>query len=134
MARLEELGGPQQIVEHHLIEALGALTPGEQAVAADAFIFLVTRSRTKVAHTASDLAEWTKRPEPEVAAVLEKLCRGESGRILRTVAAPGSETERRGTSSSTISSPSRSSTGAAATRRTGPGARRTGSSPVSEAC
>ncbi len=92
VARLEELGGPQQIVEHHLLEALGALTPAEQAVAADAFIFLVTRSRTKVAHTASDLAEWTRRPEPDVAAVLEKLCRGESGRILRTVAAPGSET------------------------------------------
>ena len=91
VARLEELGGPQQIVEHHLLEALGALTPAEQAVAADAFIFLVTRSKTKVAHTASDLAEWTKRPEPEVAAVLEKLCSGESGRILRTVAAPGSE-------------------------------------------
>jgi len=91
VARLQELGGPQQIVEHHLLEALGGLTPAEQAVAADAFVFLVTRSKTKVAHTASDLAEWTKRPEPEVAAVLEKLCRGENGRILRTVAVPGGE-------------------------------------------
>ena len=91
-ARLEELGGPQQIVENHLLEALRALTPGDQAVAADAFAFLVTRSRTKVAHSASDLAEWTKRPEPDVAAVLDKLCRGEGGRILRAVASPGSET------------------------------------------
>ena len=41
------------------------------------------RSRTKIAHPASDLAEWTQRPEPEVEAVLDKLCRGESGRILR---------------------------------------------------
>ena len=38
----------------------------EQAVAADLFRFLVTRSRTKIAHPASDLAEWTHRPEPEV--------------------------------------------------------------------
>ncbi len=50
------------------------------------FRFLVTRSKTKIAHPASDLAEWTGGPEPEVAAVLDKLCRGESGRILRAVA------------------------------------------------
>ena len=91
VARLDDLGGPQRIVENHLLEALGALTPGEQGVAADAFAFMVTRSRTKVAHTASDLAEWTKRPEPEVSAVLDKLCRGEGGRILRAVGSPAGE-------------------------------------------
>ena len=48
----------------------------------------MTRSKTKIAHSASDLAEWTDRPEPEVTAVLEKLCRGESGRILRAVRSP----------------------------------------------
>jgi WD40 repeat protein len=92
LARLEALGGAQQIVENHLLEALGKLTPGEQAVAADLFRFLVTRSKTKIAHSATDLAEWTKRPEPEVSAVLEKLCRGESGRILRSVSPPAGET------------------------------------------
>ena len=85
VARLEALGGAQQIVENHLREALRELTPADQAVAADLFRFLVTRSKTKIAHSASDLAEWTRRPEPEVLAVLETLCRGESGRILRHV-------------------------------------------------
>ena len=91
-ARLEALGGAQRIVENHLLEALGKLTPDEQAVAADCFRFLVTRSKTKIAHPSTDLAEWTKRPEPEVTAVLEKLCRGESGRILRSVSPPAGET------------------------------------------
>ena len=50
-------------------------------------------SKTKIAHSASDLAEWTKRPEPEVAAVLDKLCRGEHGRILRAVPPPADEPE-----------------------------------------
>ena len=92
LARLEALGGAQQIVENHLLEALGKLTPGEQAAAADLFRYLVTRSKTKIAHPATDLAEWTGRPEPEVTAVLEKLCRGESGRILRSVSPPAGET------------------------------------------
>ena len=62
LARLEALGGAQQIVENHLLDALGKLTPDEQAVAADVFRFLVTRSKTKIAHPASDLAEWTDGP------------------------------------------------------------------------
>jgi WD40 repeat protein len=84
--QLRALGGARRIVENHLLDALGSLTPAEQAVAADAFRFLVTRSKTKIAHPASDLAEWTNRPEPEVAAVLGKLSGAESGRILRAVA------------------------------------------------
>ncbi len=92
LARLEGLGGAQQIVENHLLEALGNLTPAEQSLAADLFRFLVTRSKTKIAHPSTDLAEWTKRPEPEVKAVLDKLCRGESGRIVRPIAPPPGET------------------------------------------
>ena len=88
VARLDELGGAERIVENHLLEALGSLTPAEQAVAADLFRFLVTRSKTKIAHSVSDLAEWTGRPEPEAGAVLDKLCRGESGRILRRIPPP----------------------------------------------
>jgi WD40 repeat protein len=91
LALLEGLGGAQQIVDNHLRQALGALTPAEQAVGADLFRFLVTRSKTKIAHSSSDLAEWTKRPEPEVAAVLDKLCRGESGRILRALSPTAAE-------------------------------------------
>ncbi len=86
LARLEALGGAARIVESHLLDALGRLTPDEQDTASDCFRFLVSRSKTKIAHPASDLAEWTGRPEPEVSAVLDKLCTGESGRILRAVA------------------------------------------------
>lgn len=92
VARLQSLGGAERIVETHLHDALGALGQHEKAAAADLFRYLVTRSKTKIAHSASDLAEWTRRPEPEVTAVLEKLCRGESGRILRPVPPPN-ETE-----------------------------------------
>ena len=88
LARLEALGGAQQIVENHLLEALGGLTRHEQELAADLFRFMVTRSKAKIAHPASDLAEWTGRPEAEVTAVLEKLSRGESGRILRPIPPP----------------------------------------------
>ena len=88
LAGLAALGGPQQIVENHLLEALGALTPDEQSVAADLFRFLVTRSKTKIAHQVTDLAEWTGRAAPEVSEVLDKLCRGEGGRILRRVPPP----------------------------------------------
>jgi WD40 repeat protein len=80
---LTSLGGAQRIVETHLLDALGALDTREQELAALAFQYLVTRSRTKIAHSDSDLADWTKQPEPEVASVLEKLSRGETGRILR---------------------------------------------------
>jgi WD40 repeat protein len=88
LARLQALGGPQRIVENHLLEALGTLSAEEQVVAADLFRFLVTRSKTKIAHPASDLVEWTGRSEGEATTVLEKLSRPEGGRILRRVPPP----------------------------------------------
>ncbi len=88
LARLEQLGGARRIVENHLLEALAALSDDEREVAADVFRFLVTRSKTKIAHPASDLADWTGRPEPEVTTVLDKLTRAEGGRILRRIAPP----------------------------------------------
>jgi WD40 repeat protein len=84
-ATLADLGGAQQIVENHLLDALGELTPRERLIASALFRFLVTQSKTKISHSAMDLADWTRQPEPEVTAVLEKLCRRESGRILRRV-------------------------------------------------
>jgi WD40 repeat protein len=91
LVMLDRLGGAQQIVENHVLGALGALTPSEQAIASSLFRFLVTRSRTKIAHSATDLAEWTGTPEPEVTAVLDKLCRGDTGRILRRVLPPAGD-------------------------------------------
>jgi hypothetical protein len=93
LARLEELGGARRIVENHLLEALGRLTPAEQDAASDCFRFLVSSSKTKIAHPAADLAEWTRRPETQVAAVLDKLCSGASGRILRAVAPAADEAQ-----------------------------------------
>jgi WD40 repeat protein len=93
LARLQELGGAQRIVENHLLDALAALTRGEQAVAADLFRFLVSPSRRKIVQSVPDLVEWTGRPEAEVAAVLDKLSRGESGRILRAISPPPDESE-----------------------------------------
>ena len=86
LARLEALGGVTRIVENHLLDALGRLTPSEQDVAADCFKVLVSSSKTKFARSVSDLAEIKARPDAEVSAVLDKLCAAESGRILRAIA------------------------------------------------
>jgi predicted nuclease with TOPRIM domain len=88
--RLDSLGGAKQIVENHVREALGRLTRREQDTASDSFRFLVSSDRTKIAQRAADLANWTKRAESQVTAVLEKLSSGES-RILRAVAPAGME-------------------------------------------
>jgi len=94
LARLEALGGARQIVERHLLDALDRLSPAEQDTASDCFRFLVSSSKSKIAHPAADLAEWTRRPEPQVTTVLDKLCSGESGRILRAVAPAPDEATR----------------------------------------
>jgi hypothetical protein len=94
LGRLESLGGHRRIVESHVRGALGRLSPREQATAAACFRFLVTRATTKVALPAGDLAEWTRRPEPQVTAVLDKLCTGEGGRLLRAVALDAAENTR----------------------------------------
>jgi WD40 repeat protein/energy-coupling factor transporter ATP-binding protein EcfA2 len=88
LATLTELGGAQRIVETHLVDALGALSPREREIAADAFRYLVTSSRRRVVQAASDLSEWLSIPEEELVPVLEKLASGESGRILRPVPPP----------------------------------------------
>jgi WD40 repeat protein len=93
LALLEQLGGARRIVENHLLEALAALTPREQEVAADLFRFLVSPSKRKIAQSVSDLTEWTSRPEPEVEGVLKKLGRAEGGRILRAISPPAGENE-----------------------------------------
>ena len=96
LATLVQLGGAQRIVETHLVDALGALDPREQEIAADAFRYLVTSSRRRVVQAASDLSEWLAIPEEELVSVLEKLASGESGRILRPVPPPpGGEQEGR---------------------------------------
>ena len=84
---LERLGGAERIVRTHLDEAMQALSSTERDIAARLFRYLVTRSGSKVAHTAADLAEFAEVSEEEVSAVLERLTRGDV-RILRSVAPP----------------------------------------------
>jgi WD40 repeat protein len=79
---LQRLGGAAGIVETHLDAAMNALPPSERDIAARVFRYLVTKSRTKIAHRTSDLADWTEVPEGELTVVLEKLSSG-SARILR---------------------------------------------------
>jgi hypothetical protein len=81
---LDDLHGVSEIVTSHLNNALDGLSGKEQRVTAAVLPYLVTRSRTKVAHTVLDLCqpEFTGRHPSEVAPVLEKLA-AEPVRILR---------------------------------------------------
>ena len=87
---LTGLGGSQAIVSSHLTDALQGLEKRDQEAAADIFRYLVTPSKTKIAHRATDLAYWSKRDEADVRRVLEALSTGEQ-RILRSVPPPPDE-------------------------------------------
>ena len=80
---LRRLGGAEAIVSAHLERALGALPPREAAIATSALEFLVTPSRTKIAHSFGDLVGYTNESPVELQQVLELLA---SQRILRAVA------------------------------------------------
>ena len=62
LATLKELGGAQTIVRTHLDSAMKSLTAEEQDLAAQVFHYLVTPSRTKIAHLAEDLAAYAEQP------------------------------------------------------------------------
>ena len=81
---LERLGGAGAIVSNHLGQAMGQLSESDQAVAADVFRYLVTPSRTKIAHAAEDLAGFSGRPLEDVARVLRDLANSDR-RVLRAV-------------------------------------------------
>ncbi len=89
---LEQLEGAAKIVSNHLSKAMGQLSQEDQAVAADVFGFLVTPSRTKIAHAAEDLAVWAGRPQEQVARVLHELAASDRW-VLRAVP-PTSEEDR----------------------------------------
>jgi WD40 repeat protein len=80
---LEELGGAQKLARDRLDERIGRLTNAELDVAGKIFQFLVTRSGTKIAYTAADLADVAELRVEDVEPVLERLA-GDA-RILRTV-------------------------------------------------
>jgi WD40 repeat protein len=84
---LERLGETRGIVAAHVRRGLATLSEPEQDITAQAFRFLATRSGTKVAHTAADLAEFTGIRERTLERVLEKLIRAET-RILNRLPPP----------------------------------------------
>jgi Novel STAND NTPase 1/WD domain, G-beta repeat len=79
---LERLGGAQQIVEDHLEDAMAELSVDEQDVAARLFNHLVTPSGTKIAHEATDLADFGHVTTADLQPVLATLT---AGRILRSI-------------------------------------------------
>ncbi|MGA2483770.1 MAG: WD40 repeat domain-containing protein [Candidatus Acidiferrales bacterium] len=83
---LNRLGGARHIVETHLDKSMSALSAEEQNAAANVFHYLVTPSGTKIAQTLCDLAGYADFPQPQLAALLEKLSR--DSRILRQVESP----------------------------------------------
>jgi WD40 repeat protein len=89
---LERLGGARAIVGAHLERALGALPTREAAIATSALKFLVTPSRTKIAHSLGDLVDYTAESPVELQIVLDRLA---SQPILRAVAVDGDEGGRR---------------------------------------
>lgn len=78
---LDELGGAGQVVADHLERAIEALAPEQREIAARLFDHLVTPSGTKIAHAASDLAQFAGCGEEDVRRVVAVLA---DHRILRT--------------------------------------------------
>ena len=103
------LGGAAQVVADHLERAIEALDAEQRDIAAQLFDHLVTPSGTKIAHEASDLAEFAGGSEAAVKAVLGVLA---EHRIIRTDEAGGGR-------SSTTFSPAQCSAGRRARGGTG---------------
>jgi hypothetical protein len=80
---LDRLGGAARIVPAHLDAAMARLSGPERDVAARVLHFLVTPSGTKIAHRASDLAEYAK-VSADVAGLLLDHLGGPQSRILRS--------------------------------------------------
>jgi hypothetical protein len=83
----KKLGGAKKIIETHLDSVMKTLLPAEQDVAADCFNYLATPIGTKIAVTPSLLAEWTEMEEEKIAAVMEKLVKGDQDEADKEVGA-----------------------------------------------
>jgi WD40 repeat protein len=81
---LDDMGGAEAIVKSHLDNVMAGLSPAQLDVAAAVFHHLITRSGTKFALAAEDLADLSRRPVSAVQDLLETLSAGPQ-RILRPV-------------------------------------------------
>src|SRR4029453_19349379 len=75
----------EEIVRPHLDPAVGSLSPAETDIAARVFNHLVTPSRTKIAHSVPDLANYAGLTPATLAPLLQNLSTGQN-RILTPVA------------------------------------------------
>jgi WD40 repeat protein len=89
---LDALGSANKIVLDYLRDAMNALQPDQQDVAARLFRDLVTPSGQKIAQLPSDLAKIEELDEPSVSEVLKTLA---DQRVLRGVAPPPGSSESR---------------------------------------
>ena len=87
---LRALGGAQKIVDARVQEAMGSLTAEQQVIAAAVCHYLVSRTGTKIAFGAADLADFAGLQENEVGDVLEQLTK-QKARILRPIAPPANQ-------------------------------------------
>ncbi len=101
LSTLEDLGGSQAIISGHLDRAMedgadgtSGLTDDQRRVAASIFQFLVTSGGTKIALTAKDLSDYSKRPVSEIEPVLQHLSSPRL-HILRPVASEDGQGEPR---------------------------------------
>lgn len=94
LTTLNSMGGAERIVQTHLARVMEKLTEDEQDIAAGTFHFLVAPSGSKIALSASDLAESAELDRNKLVQLLEKLS-SESCRILRAVGAAGAKSESR---------------------------------------
>ena len=107
--RCRELGGAGTIVTTHVDRALDDFSGGDREAAVDIFRHLVTRSGTKIALAAPDLAEYSGQSGDEIQELLERLTRATSASCTRPAVA--GRRRRRGSRSRTTCSRPRSSTG-----------------------
>jgi AAA domain len=82
---LRRLGGAEEIVSTHLDAAMSTLTATETEAAAKVFNHLVTPSRTKIAHSVPDLANYAGISCEAIIPLLQKLSTGQN-RILTPIA------------------------------------------------
>ena len=75
LGTFRKLGGAKKIIETHLDSVMKMLSITERNVAADCFKYLANPTGLKMAFTVPTLAKWTKRPEKQIAPVLETLVR-----------------------------------------------------------
>ena len=92
LATLNKLGGAPKILRTHLDKTMRKLKRRHRRMAVDIFLYLVTPSGGKIAHTVDDLASYSRRRKSRLAPLLERLADPKI-RVLRTIQPPPGEAD-----------------------------------------